>query len=65
MLLNYKSQETVLSEFLQKTMGFCQDNDAGKVQHQLHIAIDECLRELIDWQNPYDESLSQEFYGNE
>lgn len=44
--------EQILSNFLQATTEFCQLDDPIECQKRLNIAIDNTLKEIIDWQTP-------------
>lgn len=45
-------KEQILSNFLQTTTEFCLISDAVECQRRLNIAIDDVLKEIIDWQEP-------------
>ena len=49
---NIMNKEQILSNFLQATTEFCRIDEAEECQRLLNIAIDDALRQIIDWQAP-------------
>lgn len=57
-------KEQILSNFLQTTTEFCRISDPVECQRRLNIAIDDALKEIIDWQAPSELDIIQndEYY---
>ena len=63
-MIVFRTDNQILSEFLEEAMGFSQDENPVVVQEKLHAAIDKTLRELIDWHGESDQQIGKEYYAS-